>query len=180
MGFPGSLDGKESTCNAEDLGSIPGLGRCPWRREVPTLVFWPGEFHGLYSPWGHKELDTTEHLSLTHSSLLTVWYPPIILFPFIFGEDFYSRSQENEKEVGNIFKMLKEKNCQLRILYITKIPFRNEGEIKKSVSGERKLRELISSKPPTLRELLKDVLLIEGSLEDQKWRRSNITGNNGS
>ena len=22
--------------------------------------FWPGEFHGLYSPWGHKELDTTE------------------------------------------------------------------------------------------------------------------------
>ena len=26
-------------------------------------VFWPGEFHGLYSPWGHKELDTTERLS---------------------------------------------------------------------------------------------------------------------
>ena len=23
-------------------------------------VFWPGEFHGLYSPWDHKELDTTE------------------------------------------------------------------------------------------------------------------------
>ena len=26
MGFPGGLDSKESTCNAEDLGSIPGLG----------------------------------------------------------------------------------------------------------------------------------------------------------
>ena len=26
-----------------------------------------GEFLGLYSPWGHKELDTTERLSLTHS-----------------------------------------------------------------------------------------------------------------
>ena len=25
---------------------------------------WPGESHGLYSPWGHKELDTTERLSL--------------------------------------------------------------------------------------------------------------------
>jgi len=25
-GFPGVLDGKESGCNAEDLGSIPGLG----------------------------------------------------------------------------------------------------------------------------------------------------------
>ena len=26
-------------------------------------VFWPGEFHGLYSPWGHKESDTTERPS---------------------------------------------------------------------------------------------------------------------
>ena len=29
-----------------------------------TSVFWPGEFHGLYSPWDHKESDTTEQLSL--------------------------------------------------------------------------------------------------------------------
>ena len=29
MGFPGGSDGKESTCNAGDLGSIPGLGRFP-------------------------------------------------------------------------------------------------------------------------------------------------------
>ena len=36
-----------------------------WRRErLPTPVFWPGEFHGVYSPWDHKELDTTEWLSL--------------------------------------------------------------------------------------------------------------------
>ena len=28
-------------------------------------MFWPGEFHGLYSPWGRKEADTTEQLSLT-------------------------------------------------------------------------------------------------------------------
>ena len=27
LGFPGGSDGKESTCNAGDLGSIPGLGR---------------------------------------------------------------------------------------------------------------------------------------------------------
>ena len=27
------------------------------------LMFWPGDFHGLYSPWVHKESDTTEHLS---------------------------------------------------------------------------------------------------------------------
>ena len=29
MGFPGGSDGKESTCNAKDLGSIPGLGGSP-------------------------------------------------------------------------------------------------------------------------------------------------------
>ena len=58
--------GKESACNAGDLGSIPGLGRFPWRREqLLTPVFWPGEFHGLYSPWGRKELDTTEQPSLS-------------------------------------------------------------------------------------------------------------------
>ena len=29
-----------------------------------TPVFWLGEFHGLYSPWGRKESDMTERLSL--------------------------------------------------------------------------------------------------------------------
>ena len=28
-GFLGGLDSKESACNAGDLGSVPGLGRCP-------------------------------------------------------------------------------------------------------------------------------------------------------
>ena len=31
---------------------------------LSTPVFWPGKWHGLYSPWGHKESDTTEWLSL--------------------------------------------------------------------------------------------------------------------
>ena len=65
--FPCVSTGKESACSAGDLGSIPGLGR-PWRRErLLTPVFWPGELHGLYSPWGGKELDTTECLSLSLS-----------------------------------------------------------------------------------------------------------------
>ena len=29
LSFPDSSDGKESACNTGDLGSIPGLGRCP-------------------------------------------------------------------------------------------------------------------------------------------------------
>ena len=52
LDFPGGTAGKESICNAGDLGSISGLGRSP------------GEFHGLYSPWSHKESDMTEQLSL--------------------------------------------------------------------------------------------------------------------
>ena len=40
----------------------------PRRRErLPTPVFWPGEFYGLYNPLGRKELDTTEQLSLSFS-----------------------------------------------------------------------------------------------------------------
>ena len=49
-GFPGSSNGKESACNAGDLGSISGLGRFPWRRAwQPTPVFLPREFHGQRS-----------------------------------------------------------------------------------------------------------------------------------
>ena len=51
-GFPGGSAGKESACNVGDLGSIPGLGRSPGEGKV----FWPEESHGLYSPWGCKEL----------------------------------------------------------------------------------------------------------------------------
>ena len=59
--------GKESSCNAGDPGSIPRSGRSPGEGKVPTPVFWPGEFHGLYGPWGHKELDTPEQLSLSNT-----------------------------------------------------------------------------------------------------------------
>ena len=44
----------------------PWVGKIPWRGErLTTPVLWPGEFHGLYSPWGLKELDMTEGLSLS-------------------------------------------------------------------------------------------------------------------
>ena len=43
----------------------------PGRRErLPTPVFWPGEVHGPYSPWGHKESDTTELLSTNAQVIL--------------------------------------------------------------------------------------------------------------
>ena len=66
---------------------------CPGRRErLPMVVFWPGEFHGLYSPPGHKESDTTEQLSLSryihlylpHGTMWffsTVWLPSSFVVP---------------------------------------------------------------------------------------------------
>ena len=65
LGFPGGSAGKESACNAGDLGSVPGLGRSLGEGNgwLPTPVFWPEEFHGLYIPWGCKESDMTEQLS---------------------------------------------------------------------------------------------------------------------
>ena len=66
--FPCGSAGKESACNTGDLGSIPRLGKIPWRRErLPTPVFWPEEFHGLYSSWDPKESDRTEQRSLSLS-----------------------------------------------------------------------------------------------------------------
>ena len=51
---------KESACDAEDLGLIAGWGRSPgggsgWR--VPQSL-------AGYSPWGHKDSDTNEQLTL--------------------------------------------------------------------------------------------------------------------
>ena len=34
LGFPGGSDGKESACNAGDMGSIPGLGRSLEKRKA--------------------------------------------------------------------------------------------------------------------------------------------------
>ena len=60
LGFPGGSAGKESACNVGDQGLIPGLERSPIEgKGYPLQFFWPGEFHGLYSPWGHKGSDTT-------------------------------------------------------------------------------------------------------------------------
>ena len=79
------------------------VGKIPWRRDrLPTLVFWPGEFHGLYSPWGHKVSDTTEWLTfrvvvnypcpaapprtewpllLCAEAVVTQWHTPLYRFP---------------------------------------------------------------------------------------------------
>ena len=60
-GFPGGSDSQESTCNAGDLGLIPGLGISPGEGNG-NPVFLSGGSQGQrnlvdYSPCGRKELD---------------------------------------------------------------------------------------------------------------------------
>ena len=69
-GLSGGSDGKDSACNAGDLGLIPGLGRSPGGGHGNPLQYSCLENpHGQrsqagYSPWGRKELDMTEQLSI--------------------------------------------------------------------------------------------------------------------
>ena len=73
MGLPRWRSGKESTCQCrrrKRCGLNPCIRKMPWRRKwQPTPVFLPGDSHGQrnlagYSPWGHKESDTTEDSDL--------------------------------------------------------------------------------------------------------------------
>ena len=67
-GYPGGLDGKESTCSVGDLGLILELGRFPGGEHGKPLQYSCLENpHGQrslvgYRPWGHKESDRTERL----------------------------------------------------------------------------------------------------------------------
>ena len=70
-------DTKVQKCASGDAGDgrlkrrgfSPGVGKIPWRRQwQPTPAFLPGKSSGQrslvgYSPWGHKQLDTTELVS---------------------------------------------------------------------------------------------------------------------
>jgi len=62
--FLDSSVGKASTCNAGDLGLIPGSGRSPGEEKGYPLQYSGLENSMDYSPWGHKESDMTEQFSL--------------------------------------------------------------------------------------------------------------------
>ena len=56
----------ESACNAGDLGLILGLGRSPGEGKGYPLQYSGLEnfMDSIINPWGHKELDMSEQLSL--------------------------------------------------------------------------------------------------------------------
>ena len=71
--LPWWLSGKESACQCRRHRRpefSPWVGKTLWRRKwQPTPVFLPGEFHGQrslvgYSPWGHKESDMIEGVTV--------------------------------------------------------------------------------------------------------------------
>ena len=76
MGFPYGSTGKESACNAGDLGSIPGLRRSHEGGHGNPLQYTCLENpHGQktlvgYSPWDRKESDMTKQLNTPHSSVV--------------------------------------------------------------------------------------------------------------
>ena len=62
-GFPGGSDSKKSTCNAGDPGLITESGRSPGEG-----IGYPLQYSRSlvgYHPWGHKESDMTEPLTLS-------------------------------------------------------------------------------------------------------------------
>ena len=67
------LEVAQTVDSAGNLGLIPGSGHSPGEENGnPIPVFLPGKSHGQrslvgYSPWGHKESDTTEQLALSLS-----------------------------------------------------------------------------------------------------------------
>ena len=67
LGVPCGSTGKESAFNEGDLGLIPGLERPPGEGKG-----YPLQYSGLYSPWGHKESDMTERLSLVQFTIFLI------------------------------------------------------------------------------------------------------------
>ena len=73
------LSGEESTCQRRRRRFKPWVGKIPWKRKwQPALVFLPGKAHRQrslvgYSPWSHKESDTTKQLSLSLRKLTWYW-----------------------------------------------------------------------------------------------------------
>ena len=69
MGFPGSSEGKESACNAGDLGLIPGSGRSPGGGNGNPLQYsclensmdrgaWQATVHGVVKSWHNYATNT--------------------------------------------------------------------------------------------------------------------------
>ena len=76
--------------------------------------------------------------------------------PIRLTADLSAESLQARREWQDIFKVMKEKNLQPRLLYPPRISFRFDGEIK-SFTDKQKLREFSTTKP-ALQQMLKELL----------------------
>ena len=76
--------------------------------------------------------------------------------PICLEADLSAETLQTRREWQDIFKVLKEKNLQLRILYPARISFKIDGEIK-SFTDKQKLREFSTPKP-ALQQMLKGLI----------------------
>ena len=77
--------------------------------------------------------------------------------PIRLTADLSAETLQARKEWEDIFKVLKGKNLQRRLLYLARISFRIDGEIKSFSDKEKKLREFSITKP-ALQQLLKGLI----------------------
>ena len=98
LGFPCGSGGKESTCNAADLGLIPGLGRSPGEGKGYPLQYFGLENHGVTKSWTQL---SNFHFTFTYynwrGSLVaqTIKNPPAMQETWV-----WSLGQENLLEKG--------------------------------------------------------------------------------
>ena len=76
--------------------------------------------------------------------------------PIRITADLSIETLQARREWQNIFKVMKEKNLQLKLLYPARISFKYEGEIK-NFTDNQKLREFSTTKP-AFQQILKDLL----------------------
>ena len=96
----------------------------------------------------HKELifkAAREKQQITHKRV-----------PIRITADLSIETLQARREWQDIFRVMKERNLQPKLLYSARISFRYEGEIK-SFTDKQKLREFSTTKPD-LQQMLKDLL----------------------
>ena len=183
--LPSEPPGKSRICpQCGRPGFNPWVGKTLWRRErLPTPVFWLGEFPGLYSPWGLKESDTTEWLSLSLST-----YDPAILLLSIYTKQIKMLIRKDTctpmfiAALFTIAKICKQSKCSLikDVAYIVNgIYLKNEKGLKKwnltSCDNTKELHCVVLSKISQTRKnkLYMHFTYVWNSKQQNKW--SSIT-----
>ena len=84
--------------------------------------------------------------------------------------DLSAETLQARREWQDIFKVLKRKNLQLRLLYLAKISFKIGGEIKNFLE-KQKLREFSTTKP-ALQQMLKGLIQSRNTREEKRSAKS--------